>query len=234
MAATNVNTRYQPNLLATYIAGALGHLFLAAGSCRILAGAAKTTRLRTSNTCQRLTTGTLWFGLVGLASLPGEAGCLFASSPSASCGGAAVAAQLAKFVTAMVSFAGWEYGVGGFGVGPRRRLGNALGEAVAGGRRVWRALPVTTERPATCYRTCFVCVTLGNLAFNVPALTFDLRQGTGLFSLPASLVISSVARLGLLSALLFALKDAAERKRLDGTTFITLNMMIGLWSFGGE
>lgn len=232
MAAATAGARYQPDLWSTFVAGALGHLILAAGSCRILAGAAKTARLRTSNTCKRLTVGTLWFGLVGLASLPGEAGCLFSTSPSALCGGAVVAAQLAKLVTALASFAGWEHGAGGFGAGPWRRLANALGEAGAGCRRAWRVMPVTQERPATFYRTFFVFAMLGNLAFNVPALAFDLRQGTGLFSLPASLAVSSIARLGLLSALLFALKDAAERKRLDGTTFITLNMMIGLWSFG--
>lgn len=224
--------RYQPNLPATYVAGALGHLFLAAGACRILAGATEARRLCASDTYRRLTTGTLIFGLVGLASLPGEAGCLFATSPAALCGGAAVATQLAKVVTACVSFAGWEYGAGGFGVGLKNRLKNMLRAAAARCRRLRDTLPVTKERPATFYRTFYVFTTLGNLAFNLPALAFDLRQGTGLCSLPASLTVSSIARLGLLGAMLYALKEAAEQQRLEETTFVRLNLMIGLWSVG--
>ena len=224
--------RYRPNLPATYVAGALGHLFLAAGACRVLAGATETRRLHASDTYRRLTTGTLFFGLVGLASLPGEAGCLCGTSPAALCGGAAVATQLAKVVTACVSFAGWEYGAGGFGVGPRHRLRNMLRAAAAACRRLRDTLPVSKERPATFYRTFYVFATLGNLAFNLPALAFDLGQGTGLCSLPASLTVSSIARLGLLGAMLYALKEGAEQQRLEETTFVRLNLMIGLWSVG--
>ena len=34
------------------------------------------------------------------------------------------------------------------------------------------------------------------------------------------------------STILYILKDAAERNRLEGTTFIKLNLMVGLWALG--
>ncbi|KAL7435616.1 hypothetical protein ACHAXH_002711 [Discostella pseudostelligera] len=119
-------TRYQPNLLATYTAGSLGYLLLAAGTCNILSDSVKTKRLYTSDTYKRLTMGLLLFGLVGLLSVPGESGCIIAGAASSSLsssfwmgGGGATAifimSLFAKFITALVSFIGWEYSAGGFG-----------------------------------------------------------------------------------------------------------------------
>lgn len=34
----------------------------------------------------------------------------------------------------------------------------------------------------------------------------------------------------MLSTMIFSLKDAAERDRLAGTTFIQMNVMVGLWA----
>jgi len=34
----------------------------------------------------------------------------------------------------------------------------------------------------------------------------------------------------MISTIIYTLKDAAERKRLSGTTFIQLNFMLGLWA----
>jgi len=44
--------------------------------------------------------------------------------------------------------------------------------------------------------------------------------------------MSSIARLGYLSVVLYILKDGAERKRLGGRTFANLNLMVGLWALG--
>lgn len=233
------STRYQPNLLATYTAGSLGHLLLSAGTCSVLSSSVNSNRLFTSDTYKRLTLGSFLFGLMGLFSLPGEAGCIMASSPSAATigGMALVASQLAKFLTAFVSFVGWEYSAGGFGSSRQQRIKNIFGEVVKGFKNLWKTLPVTKERPATFYRTFFIFITLGNIVFNIPELVFNLKQGGvvgGLFSLPVSLTLSSIARLGLMSVVLNVLKDAAERKRLEGSTFIKLNMMVGLWALGGE
>lgn len=240
-------TRYQPNLLATYTAGSLGYLLLAAGTCNILSDSVKTKRLYTSDTYKRLTMGLILFGLVGLFSVPGESGCIIAGAASSSSsfwsgGGGATAIFMmtlfAKVITAIVSFIGWEYSAGGFGSSSlsshRGRMKNVVREVCGGCARVWKTLSISDKRPATFYRSFFVFLTLGNLVFNTPELIFNLRQGMGLMSLPVSLTISSIARLGLMSVILYVLKDAAERKRLDGTTFIKLNMMVGLWALGGE
>jgi len=227
------STRHQVNILPTYVAGSLGHLILVAGSCNILSGSVRKNRLATSDTSKRLTMGTLIFGFLGLFSLPGEAGCITYSTTMF--GAAFVMTQLAKFVTAFVSFLGWEHGAGGFGSSAIERIKNILREVVMGCKGVWKTLPVSDERPASFYRTLFIFMTLGNAMFNLPDLVFNLQQGgfvAGLFSLPVSLTISSVARLGLLSALLYILKDASEWKRLEETTFVQLNMMVGLWAIG--
>lgn len=159
-----------------------------------------------------------------------------ATSSSTMFGAAFVMTQLAKFVTAFVSFVGWEYSVGGFGSSSLQRLKNIIGEIGSACLNLYRTYPVTEEKPATFYRTFFIFTMLGNFIFNIPELAFNLKQGGGgiggLFSLPVSLTISSMARLGLLSVVLYVLKDAAERKRLEGSTFVKLNMMVGLWAIG--
>lgn len=207
----------------------MGHLFLTTGVCHILGEAARTNRLPKSDTYKRLTLGTCLFGLIGLLSVPGEAGCNSSMGPKVM--SAFLVVHITKFVTALVSFVGWEYGAGGFGsLSDRAR--NILGEIVQGCRNVLKNLPVTDDRPATFYRTFFLLVTLCNPLCNIPELSFNLRQGVGLFSLPVSLTVSSIARLTLLSVILYSLKDAAERDRLEGSTFIKLNIMVGLWAVG--
>lgn len=170
--------------------------------------------------------GTLLFGLIGLWSVPGEVGC-----NSNFVLGTLVLNQVTKLLTALVSFIGWEYSAGGFGT-PSYRTTNIMKEIGNGCKNVWKTLPVSDERPATFYRTFFILVAIFNPLCNIPELYFNLRQGVGLFSLPASLNVSSIARLGLLSVILYVLKDGAERNRLDRTTFIKLNMNVGLWALG--
>ena len=45
-----------------------------------------------------------------------------------------------------------------------------------------------------------------------------------------SLQWSSLSRLFLIASMIYSLKDAAERDRLDGSTFIRMNVLIGCWS----
>jgi len=224
--AAGLLNRYQPNLFGTYFAGCLGHLLLAGGTCQILSESVRTNRLFTSDTYKRLTMGTMLFGTLGILSIPGEAG--FNSFMP---GGIFAVTFFAKLVTAMVSFSGWEYAAKGFGV-TFSRMKNITKEIVSGCQNVWKTLPVTEKRPATFYRTFFIFTILGNIVFNVPELVYNLKQGAGLFSLTTSLTISSIARLGLLSTVVYVLKDASERKRLEGTTFVKLNTIVGLWAIG--
>ena len=247
------STRYQPNLLATYTAGTLGYLLLSGGVCNILSNATKakvsncTCRLYTSDTYKRLNKGILLFSIMGLFSIPGEAGCLLFSANNDNKMNmmfgivAFITIQLTNLLTATTSFIGWEYSVaGGFGVSRKDRIKNMFNEVGKGLKNIYNNFPVTEQRPATFYRTFWIILSIGNLMFNIPELIFNIQQlflggvGTSSLFLPVSLTMSSIARLGLLSFILYVLKDAAERKRLEGTTFIKLNMMVGLWAVGGE
>eukprot|EP00956_Cyclotella_meneghiniana_P014545 scaffold21821_cov57-Cyclotella_meneghiniana.AAC.1 len=180
--------------------------------------------------------GLLLFGLLGICSFPGEAGCSITATNDSSYRWGVVctmiATQLSKVITALVSYYGWEYSVGGFGSSFKERLYSKIHNLRQGINTVFKTLPVTNERPASFYRTFFLLISILNPLCNIPELSFNLRQGMGLFSLPVSLNISSMARLILLSVMLYVLKDAADRDRLDGSTFITLNMSIGLWALG--
>ena len=48
-----------------------------------------------------------------------------------------------------------------------------------------------------------------------------------------TLLWSAISRLFLVSSLIYSLKDAAERDRLTGSTFIQLNCIIGVWALIG-
>jgi hypothetical protein len=89
---------------------------------------------------------------------------------------------------------------------------------------------------------------------------FYLRETGGMnwFSIPVSLIVSSIGRGSLLSVILFVLKEehassrsgsrvdsidkddddddeGKKKKRTKGSgTFVALNMMVGLWAVGGE
>lgn len=39
-----------------------------------------------------------------------------------------------------------------------------------------------------------------------------------------------MGRLFLVSTMIYSLKDAAERDRLTGTTFVQMNVMVGMWA----
>lgn len=45
-----------------------------------------------------------------------------------------------------------------------------------------------------------------------------------------SLQWSAIGRLFMIASMIYSLKDAAERDRLTGTTFIQLNLLVGVWS----
>ena len=53
-------------------------------------------------------------------------------------------------------------------------------------------------------------------------------------SFDISLCWSAVSRLFLVSSMMYSLKDAAERDRLSGTTFIQMNYMVAIWALVGE
>ena len=235
------------NLVPKYVAGALGYLFLSSGVCNILSNCISnnTNKLYTSNTYRRLNLGILFFGMSGLFTFPAEAVLLLSSTSSTGInnnvmmGGitALLTMQVTKFITTFTSLIGWENSVGGFGTTCNERMKNISKEMYKGLKQVRNDYAVTDERPATFYRTFWIFITINNILFNIPELVFNVQQnggllGGGLFSLPVSITLSSIGRLGMLSFILYVLKDAAERKELESKTFIILNMIVGLWAFG--
>ena len=247
LSSTSKDIAMQPkiqNLIPKFTAGSLGYLFLSSGVCSILSNSISNDT-NTSDTYKRLNLGMLFFGMSGLFTFPAEAVLLLSSTSSsninnnAMMGGIAslLAMQLTKFITTITSFIGWEHSIGGFGTTRNERMKNICKEIYKGLKQVRNDYAVTDERPATFYRTFWIFITIGNILFNIPELVFNVQQnggllGGGLFSLPVSITLSSIGRLGLLSFILYLLKDAAESKRLEDKTIIILNMIIGLWAFG--
>ena len=250
LSYTSKDIAMQPkiqNLVPKYVAGALGYLFLSSGVCNILSNCISnnTNKLYTSNTYRRLNLGILFFGMSGLFTFPAEAVLLLSSTSSTGInnnvmmGGitALLTMQVTKFITTFTSLIGWENSVGGFGTTCNERMKNISKEMYKGLKQVRNDYAVTDERPATFYRTFWIFITINNILFNIPELVFNVQQnggllGGGLFSLPVSITLSSIGRLGMLSFILYVLKDAAERKELESKTFIILNMIVGLWAFG--
>lgn len=66
--------------------------------------------------------------------------------------------------------------------------------------------------------------------FLVVLFVSQYQQALNRTWLDASLQWSAVARLFLISTMIYSLKDAAERDRLTGTTFIQLNRLTGAWA----
>ena len=46
--------------------------------------------------------------------------------------------------------------------------------------------------------------------------------------------MSAIARLSLISTMIYTLKDGAERKLLSGKTYVHLNLLTGFWTVTGE
>ena len=156
--------------------------------------------------------------------------------------------QLSKLITAAVSFIGWEDTIpNGFGSSSSRGK-NILCEVGNGMKSMWKTMPISNTHPASFYRTLFIIVTLGNVAFNIPNLVFYLREGVNWFSVPVSTIVSSIGRGSLLSMILFVLKeehasrscgddviDVDDGGKMEGSgTFVVLNMLVGLWAVGGK
>jgi len=245
LSSTSMQPKIQ-NLIPKFTAGSLGYLFLSSGVCSILSNSISNNanKLYTSNTYKRLNLSILFFGMSGLLTFPAEAVLLLSSTSSnvnnnAMMGGIAslLTMQITKFITTFTSFIGWECSVGGFGTARNERIKNICKEIYKGLNQVRNDYAVTDERPATFYRTFWIFITIGNILFNIPELVFNVQQnggllGGGLFSLPVSITLSSIGRLGVLSFILYVLKDAAESKRLEDKTIIILNIIVGLWAFG--
>lgn len=215
--------RTMTTLLATKLGGSAGFA-LAAGLCHILHVAATHDRL-SSDTYKRLNVGLLGFCVLGLTAVPGEAA--FMNS-------AEHALVVSIFLTAVKSFgvflslSGWRYGVFNSGVVTTKRM---LRELANGTKESLKGLRVQDNKKALTYRNCLVLVCIGILSSFMEGL-FSIRYQKEFTRtwFEISLQWSAVSRLFMISTMIYSLKDAAERDRLTGTTFIQMNILVGFWA----
>ena len=92
-------------------------------------------------------------------------------------------------------------------------------------------LRVRSTKKALTYRNCLLIVICGIVSHFMEGL-FNLRyrQAFTRSWLDVTWQWSTVSRLFMIATMIYSLKDAAERDRLTGTTFIELNLLVGSWA----
>ena len=218
--------RTMTTLLATKLGGSAGFA-LAAGLCHVLQGAATHDRL-SSDTYKRLNIGLLGFCALGLAAVPGEGAFMNSATH------ALVVTMLLTFIKlfgTVLSLMGWKRGIqidGGMKACTPNRM---LRELVTGTKETVQGLKIGSNKKALTYRNCLLLVTMGILSSFMEGL-FNIRYQNEFRRtwFEISLQWSAVSRLFMISTMIYSLKDAAERDRLAGTTFIQINIMVGFWA----
>lgn len=207
-------------LLATKWGGSAGFA-IAAGLCRILRMANEQDRLA-SDTYKRLNLGLLGFTGLGLTAVPGEAAFLNSSRAAMVMAGFLMVLRLFGTVLA---FTGWKRGV------TDGTPNGMLAELVQGTKDTVKGFKVEFSKKALTYRNCMLIVCLGIVSSFMEGL-FNIRYQKEFTRtwFEISLQWSAVARLFMIATMIYSLKDAAERDRLTGTTFIELNVMVGAWA----
>lgn len=211
--------------LASKLAGVAG-FGTAAGTCHILACANEHNRLG-SDTYKRLNIGLFGFSMIGLASIPGEAG--FCRSAGAAMIFSSFMGIVRLFAT-VVSFMGWKRGIDQRD-GMNLVTSKMTNELWKGTKRTFEGLKVQHKKKALTYRNSLILVLFGVFSSFMEGL-FKLRyrKALRLSWFDVSLQWSAIARLFLISTMIYSLKDAAERDRLTGSTFIELNILVGCWA----
>lgn len=214
--------------LATKFGGAAGYA-LAGGLCRILAGANDKDRLA-SDTYTRLNVGLLSFFLIGILFAPAEAGFFFSAAPAIFL---SIVLTLAQGYGIILSFLGWKRGVDPAStVGLRQIPSHLFNEFRDGLFATLKGLRVDNPKRASTYRNSLLLVLFGIFSTMMEGFfNFRYREALQRSWFEVSLQGSAVSRLSMIATMMYSLKDAAERDRLTGTTFIQLNVMIGFWAF---
>ena len=185
-------------------------LIVAAGFSRILSDATDHDRLG-SNTYKRLNLGLVAFNLISLATLPGQV----LLSRNLARGTAYVSmSALCQTLGALIGCVGWRRGFGDDA--------DLLKELKGGIQSTLRDISITKGR-GTIYRNALLAVLVG-ITVVAGKLILSLQD----HGVQTSLWASGLARLSLVGTALYNLKDAGERDRLTGTTFIHLNHLVGL------
>jgi hypothetical protein len=161
--------------------------------------------------------------VLGLMAVPGEAGFLFTAGPALAM---SVALFSVRSYGAMVAYQGWERGVN-----PHSPGTNAFTELVEGAKSTFAGLKIQNRKKGLSYANLLLLVVASGISSLMDGI-FNIRylktfQKT-LFDV--SLNLSAVSRLFMISTMIYSLKDAAERDRLTGTTFIQMNILVGMWA----
>jgi len=214
--------------LATKFGGAAGY-GLAGGLCHILAGANDKDRL-SSDTYTRLNVGLLGFTALGILFVPAEAG-FFPSAVSAIA--LSLLLTLGQGYGILLSFLGWKRGVDPAGtVGLKNTPQHLVEELRDGTTATLKGLRVDNTKKALAYRNALLLVGFGIFSSIMEGFfNFRYREALNRSWFEVSLQGSKASRLFMIATVIYSLKDAAERDRLTGTTFIQLNTMLGLWAF---
>ena len=204
--------------------GAAGYL-LAAQSCKILQGATRAGRLA-SDTYKRLNIGLIGFCL-SFWTVPAEAGFLTQSS----------IVTLLCFLLSTAKVFGLVLAITGFQYGADReseqfykpiQLFRELGR---GCFSTLKGLRVKSAKKALAYRNLLILVLAGMLSSLLEGI-FDIRYREAFHhsAFDISIQWSAISRLFLIATMIYSLKDAAERDRLTGSTFIQMNLLVGGWA----
>lgn len=216
--------RTMSTLLATQWGGAAGFA-LASALFQILKTAHAHRRLQ-SETYKRIHFGIFVFGIVGMLAIPGEAG--FGNTiPYAMAG--SVWLTLVRAYCAIVAWLGLKEGIQDNHT--TTTTIRVVSEIVQLTKQSWHGFRVKNAKKALAYRNLMGLVAMGIFS-NFMEGIFNIRYH-GEFSrtwFEISLRWSAISRLFLIWTMIYTLKDAAERDRLTGTTFIQMNALVGLWA----
>ena len=210
--------------LASKWGGAMGYL-LAAQAFKILQGATRAGRLA-SDTYKRLNVGLIGFCLTFWA-MPAEAGFLVQKSSRQIMTFLLTASKAFGLVLALT---GWQYGVDKEGE-KFFKPAELVSEFSSGCLSTLKGMRVKAAKKALAYRNLLVMVLMG-LASSLFEGIFDVRYQEAFkrSAFDISIQWSAISRLFLISTMIYSLKDAAERDRLTGSTFIQMNVLVGSWA----
>jgi hypothetical protein len=206
-------------LLAAHWGGAAGFA-LAAGICHILRHASLEDRLQ-SDTYKRLNLGLLGFCGIGLTAVPAEAGFLSSFLGTRFLAGILF---LLRIFGCILAWNGWCRGI-------TLSTHSVASELAQGIKSTIQGIKVQSSKKALTYRNCLLLVCCGIVSSFMEGLFF-IRYQQAFYRtwFEITLQWSAVARLFLIATIIYSLKDAAERDRLTGNTFIQLNLMVGAWA----
>jgi hypothetical protein len=171
---------------------------------------------QSSDTYKRLHMAVALFSLMSLPAIPGEAGFFRLNQQ----GPVLSLLTAVRSIGALVALWGWKASI---------QKTHVVQELRGGIVNTLKGLRVRDGKKALTYRNSFLIVLGAALSsFFQGRFLRSYQQEFLKTNFQISLKWSAVARLAMVAVMIYTLKDAAERDRLAGTTFIQLNVLVGL------